>query len=143
MGTGLAFARCMLLLSCFAGAGLLLPACGGSGAQVDQGTGEYRGPEIRIDSTGPRHILVLTAPTAGWSFTFDQVRPAFGHHELFVTVISPNPAAAHAQVVVEQRLGTTVDSGTPLTVFVRNLEHGQGPGARPYQLAGRSDGHGR
>jgi hypothetical protein len=138
MGKGLAFAIRMALVSCFAGAGLLLPACGGGGGQVDRGSGAYSGPDIRIDSTGPKHLLILTAPSAGWSFTFDQVRPAFGHQELFVTVVSPNPAAAHAQVVVEQRLGTTVDSGTPLTVLVRTLEHGQNPAFRPYQLAGRS-----
>ena len=116
----------------------LAPGCAGGGGHVEKGQGRYDGPAIRIDSTGTQHLLILTAPTAGWSFTFDQVKKAFGHQELFVTVTKPNPAAMHAQVIVEQRLGTSVDSKTPLTVFVREVDFGSDPDARPYEFAAKS-----
>lgn len=120
------------------GLAVLAAGCGGGAGQVEKGPGQYEGPAIRIDSTGQQHLLILTAPTAGWSFTFDQVKKAFGHQELFVTVTRPNPAAMHAQVIVEQRLGTSVDVATPLTVYVREVTYGADPSERPYQFGGKS-----
>jgi len=122
-------------------AAAFLGACasgGGSGAGApsrpatsDQA---YAGPAVAIDSaTGPNHLIVLTAPTPGWSFSFDQVGPTDG--DIYVTVRPPDPSLLYAAMIVEQKLDSTVPSGKPARVYVRMLEFGEKAGSQAYRLA--------
>ncbi len=115
-----------------------LASCGG-GASIDKDTNSpYQGPEISIDSAGPQHIILVQAPSAGWTVVFDQTRPALGTTEVFVSLIRPNPAFQHAQAVVEQRLGSTVASNSRINVFARVCDHGADPKDFAYRSAGRA-----
>jgi len=123
-----------------AAAAVMLSACassnsGGSGhprpATSDQA---YAGPSVAIDSaTGPHHLIVLTAPSPGWVFSFDQVGPGSG--DAFVTIRRPNPALLYPQVIVEQKMDSTVDSSQPLRVYARVLDFEEKAGSQAYRLA--------
>lgn len=99
--------------------------------------GSYGGPPIRLESAGSQHLIVLEAPSGGWTFSLDLVRPTADGHEAFVTVTEPNPAFVYAAQVVEQRIGSTVPSGERIAVYARRLEWGQRAGRRGYELIAR------
>jgi hypothetical protein len=116
----------------------LLAACSASGPRPPRGneTG-YSGPSISINTAAAEYVVVLKAPTAGWSFSLDEVRDRMGGKNVFVTVRRPNPAYLHAQAEVEQNLGTRVSSSESITVFARVLEYNdRGKKLVYYQAAG-------
>lgn len=86
------------------------------------------GGTLRLDSTGSTHQLVFTAPSAGWSLTFDRVEVDGSAQRLYVTARRPDPTKFHAQQLVDLRLDTTVPSTTPIRVNLRTLNHGQTSG---------------
>jgi hypothetical protein len=94
----------------------------------------YAGPAVEIDSTtGPRHLIVITAPSPGWKVSFDQVGPTEG--DVFVTVSRPDPNLLYPAVMVEQKLDSTVPSDKPVRVFVRVVNFGAGAASEAYRLA--------
>jgi hypothetical protein len=48
---------------------------------------------------------------------------AFKRRDAFVTIRLPNPEYAYAQVVVEQRVATTIPPDLTARLFVRFLKH--------------------
>jgi hypothetical protein len=132
--------RCLVL--CLPLVAALMPSCASSSGSGDSdrppvSEDAYAGPAVALDSTsGPNHLIRLSAPSPGWSFTFDQVGPAEG--DVFVTVTGPNAEYMYPQVIVEQRLDSTVGASKPVRVFVRVLDFGAKPVTAPYRLAGQS-----
>lgn len=94
----------------------------------------FRGPSMAIDSDGDHHIVVLTAPSPGYSFEFDRSDAADGPTRLLVTIRRPDPGSLRPQVLVQQRVLTDVRSGLAVEVFARMLDHDQRDG-RPWDLA--------
>ena len=98
------------------------------------------GPVVELDSTGPQHVAVLRAPSAGWAFTLDRTEPAPNGVEVFVTATRPNPAFMHAQVECLLRAGTGVGTSRPVALFVRVLDFAGGDRSAPYHPADRAGG---
>jgi hypothetical protein len=91
----------------------------------------FVGPEISLaPSVEQEQILIAQLPTPGWELTLDATREAYRRTNVFVTFRKPNPAFVYPQVIVTQRLATTVRSGIPIVVYARILEfedHSRGP----------------
>lgn len=119
-----------------AGSAVLLPGCATSQAVRDGQA--YSGPQIAVDSSGPQHIVVLSAPSAGWQVALDRVKPSLEATEVFVTLTRPNPAYMHAQQIVEQRLASTVQKRDSIRVLARIVDFGASPADAPYRQAARS-----
>jgi len=117
------------------GLGAAGPGCS-TGPRVTA-SDDYRGPEVRLDSSGRRHIVVLTAPNPGWSIELDRVRGRQGVDEVFVTVRRPNPEFLYTQQVVEKRISTGVRSDQPVLINARTLDFANTNGA-PYAPVVRS-----
>ncbi len=106
----------------------VLPACKGGGRRpVKSSSGVYDGPPVTLDSSGSQHVVVLQAPSAGWTFSLDRAERKLRGTELFLTATGPDPAFMHAQHVVSLRAGTGVESDRPVVVYVRVTEHGTRP----------------
>lgn len=114
-----------------------LAGCGGRPVPTI-GAGPYAGPPLTIDSGGPQHRAVLTAPSAGWTFTLDTTRRQLDHTDVFVTIVRPDPAFMYTQALVTQEAGTGVDSSRPIELYARALAHGEKPADQPYNRAGAS-----
>ncbi len=83
----------------------------------------FVGPEIaQAPDVDAEQILITQLATPGWEFTLDATREAYRKTNVFVSFRKPNPAFAYPQVVVSQRLATTVRSGVPIVVYARILE---------------------
>lgn len=117
---------------------LVLEGCASGNRPPRAKDSGYAGPPISVEESGSQHIVVLTAPTAGWSFSLDEVRDRMGGKDVFVTVRRPNPAYLHAQAEVVQNLGTEVASNVPLEVYARVLDHDTKNGSLSYYHAAES-----
>ncbi|MEZ6235424.1 MAG: hypothetical protein R3B68_14655 [Phycisphaerales bacterium] len=114
--TASALAAAVASLACV----LALPACS-SGLPVTTRDRAFDGPTIAIDSTGPEHTVIVTAPTAGYLVSLDDVRDRMGGREALISIRPPDPRFVVAQVLTEHRVGSDVASTTPLDVFARVL----------------------
>jgi hypothetical protein len=112
------------------GAALLLAACSRDGPKL--GSQPYAGPPLSIESTPPRHTIILTAPSAGWSLSLDRATRGFDRTDVFITIRRPDPAYMHAQVVSTHRLDSSVDSSTPIRLLARILEAQERPLRQPF-----------
>lgn len=94
----------------------------------------YNGPAITIASnTGPRHLIILTAPSPGWTFTFDQLGPP--GDQVYITIRRPDPRLLYPQVIVEQKMDSTVPIANPTQVYARVLDFDEKAGPQTYRLA--------
>jgi hypothetical protein len=94
----------------------------------------YDGPAIAIDSmTGPRHLIVVTAPSPGWTVIFDQVSDA--GDRVYITIRRPDPALLYPQVIVQQKLDSTSPIARPAEVYARVLGFNENAGTQPYRPA--------
>lgn len=128
----------MALLIGAVAAGSAIPVAGCASRSASRDEMAYTGPAVAVDSNGPQHIVVVSAPSAGWQVALDQVKPAVDATEVFVTLTRPNPAYMHAQQIVEQRLASTVQKRDPIRVLARIVDFGASPTAAPYRTAARS-----
>lgn len=95
----------------------------------------YSGPELAVDRSGPTALIVMQAPTPGWAITFDHMGEAFQERSVFVTLTPPDPSFAYAQVIVEQRLATSVARDVTVRLFARvERPQGQERADGPYSL---------
>lgn len=76
--------------------------------------------EVKLDSTGPRHLVVIVTPTSGWQVAFDRV----AGDAVYLTVTRPSPEFLQTQALVEHRIDTTVASGKSLRAMVRTVDFG-------------------
>ena len=91
----------------------------------------YVGPQLSLETENGMHMVVMQAPSAGWSVSVDRSRQTAGPTEVLVTVRRPDPAFVYAQVIVDQRVLTRIDESQPIELFARVLDHRGGSG-RPY-----------
>jgi len=104
--------------------------------------GAYSGPPVTIDSMSDMHVVVMQAPTAGWTLEVDDERRRRGGYDAFITITTPNPAYSHAQVEVEQRLATRIRGDQAIAVYARVLDVAGKGRASGYGLAAQDKGSG-
>lgn len=121
-----------------ASAMLCTSACRSSGPTLSEG--RYNGPPIEIDRSGKMYRLILQAPTPGWTFTLDRVKPSLDNATLTVTARKPDPSYMYPQVIVNQELMTTVETFTPIDVYARVAEFVSTAKTSTYQFLASSDG---
>ena len=79
-------------------------------------------PPMKLEKSGERWVIVMSAPTPGYQIHEDFALAALGRYEVFVTVRTPNPQFIVPQVVVEQRLLTSAATKQPVEIFARVVE---------------------
>jgi hypothetical protein len=102
----------------------------------------YRGPGLTLDTSKPEYDIVVQAPTPGWVISLDRVAEQYRHHAVFVSLRRPNPGFLYPQVIVEQRVATTVPTSRTIKVYARILDPDDTRSSRPYSPAARSESPG-
>lgn len=110
--------------------------CRSSGPSLSDA--RYDGPPIEIDRSGKMYRLRLQAPTPGWTFMLDRVKPSLDNATLTVTARKPDPSYMYPQVIVNQELMTTVETFTPIDVYARVAEFVSASKTTTYQFLGSS-----
>lgn len=95
-------------------------------------------PTVAIEPGDQRHIIVVTAPTGGWSLRWEKRVVRDGTVEEYLTVRRPDPEFAHVQAVTPHRINSNAPLSGPLKVFVRIVDHGQDAEDLPFKLAAKA-----
>ncbi len=102
---------------------LALAAAGGAACSADlpyADTGSaYSGPSLELDSNGPRHIVVISAPSAGWRAAVDRVTERHRFTDAFVTLSPPDGRFLVSETPTRQHLALPIESRHPVRVCVR------------------------
>ncbi|HYE63447.1 MAG TPA: hypothetical protein VD997_15755 [Phycisphaerales bacterium] len=114
--------------------------CTGRPALPETTSEPYLGPPLAIDTSGSEHMVVIQAPTPGWVATLDRVAEQHRHQGVYLTLRRPDPSFVYPQVIVEQRVATTVPTQTPVRVYARVLAPGKKDSSAPYVLATKTEG---
>lgn len=115
----------------------VLIGCHSAPPAPETASGEYAGPPLALEADQGMHVVVASSPTPGWTVSVDRVDERFGYQIIFVSLRRPNPVAAYAQVVVEQRVVTELPAAVTVQVFARVLAY-DAPmdSSAPYRRAG-------
>ena len=106
---------------CWLGA-LTLPGCALFGAdeeaRIDTVT-PWAGPPAELREMAGERIVVFTAPTGGWSVSFDRAEPSYRRDARLRHPHQARSSRMVTQALTEHAVKTTVDAGEALTVFAR------------------------
>ena len=111
----------------------LLSGCASTARPVYTSAAAYDGPPMTAKGSAGQHVIVMTAPTSGWSLALDLTRPALDRTEVFLTATRPDPAKMQAQMLVTHEVGTTVSTSSAMDVYARVLGFGERAGEQAYQ----------
>ncbi|MBO6512655.1 MAG: hypothetical protein JJ974_01660 [Phycisphaerales bacterium] len=82
-------------------------------------------PLMSVRELDGRKLLVMQAPSPGWSIRIDATDRTPEGKRVFVTIRRPDPAFQYTQQIVLMRALTSVRSGTDIEVVGRLLEHNE------------------
>ncbi len=115
----------------------LLGGCwGGGGIRDDQRTDW---PPMTVRQAEDRQVVVVQAPSPGWTIEFDRSERVSGASRVLLTVRRPDPAFFYPQTIVEQNVITDVRAGTPVRVYRRLAEHNERKPGGAYVLVDLND----
>ncbi len=80
-----AVARAIAAVLCAAAGATQIFGCASRAAPPDVAADRYAGPPIHLEADPLGHIVVIEAPSGGWSVTLDGVYDAFKSREVFIT----------------------------------------------------------
>ncbi len=80
-------------------------------------------PLVRIDQTEKYHLIVMQAPSPGWSIRLDATQRTAEGKDVLVTIRRPDPAYVYTQQIVDMNVLTSVRLDTEIRVIGRLLDH--------------------
>jgi hypothetical protein len=108
--------------------------------QVSEGT--HVGPPLTLESSGPNHLVVMEAPSAGYSLTIDRVLERAGGSDIFATIRTPDPKYVHAQMIVTLQAAVPLASTTNARLCARVLAPGEEGDSDGYRVVPLESGSG-
>jgi len=80
-------------------------------------------PLVMLDAVDQHHLIVMQAPSPGWSIRLDETKRTPEGKRVFITIRRPDPAYEYTQQIVLMRVLTRVKLDTEIEVVGRLLEH--------------------
>ncbi len=99
-----------------------LIGCASSPPAPGASTSPYEGPSLSLVTDESGVVVVAQAPTPGWTLRLDQIREGFDSRDVYVTIIRPDPTLVYPQMIVEQRLATTVRADEHANILARVID---------------------
>jgi hypothetical protein len=103
----------------------------------DAATRLQNAPMVMLDQDDPFHMVVMQAPSPGWSLRLDATERTPAGKRVFVTIRRPDPAYVYPQQIVLMRALTRVRLDSEIEVVGRLLdsdERTKGKGYAPLPL---------
>jgi hypothetical protein len=94
-------------------------------------------PSVMVEAGEDRHLVVMQAPSPGWSIRLDATERTPIGKRVFVTIRKPDPAYEYTQQIVLMRVLTSVRLDSEIEVVGRLLdfdEKTKGKGYAPISL---------
>ena len=80
-------------------------------------------PLIMLEENDTHHLVVMQAPSPGWSIRLDATERTPSGKRVFVTLRRPDPAYEYPQQIVQMHVLTSVRLDSDIDVVGRMLEH--------------------
>ncbi|MFI4898752.1 MAG: hypothetical protein ACIARR_13125 [Phycisphaerales bacterium JB059] len=109
---------------------LAMGGCWGGGGIRDNERADW--PPMRLTQAEGKQVVVVQAPSPGWSVEFDRSEKMSGGRRVLLTVRRPDPAFFYPQTVVEQNIITDVRAETDVRVYRRLADHDERKPDAPY-----------
>ena len=111
-------------------AAALLSGCWGGGGIRDDERADW--PPMRLAQAEGKRVVVVEAPSPGWSVEFDRSEKISGGRRVLLTVRRPDPAFFYPQTIVEQNVITDVRAESDVRVYRRLADHDDRTPDAPY-----------
>jgi len=79
-------------------------------------------PPIMLDTLNEHYLLIMRAPSSGWSIEIDKDERIATGMRVFVTVRRPDPTFLYPQAIVNKRLLTEIRTDSSLEIYARLLD---------------------
>lgn len=79
-------------------------------------------PLVMLDSVDQHHLIVMQAPSPGWSVRLDATKRTPEGKRVFITIRKPDPAYEYTQQIVLMRVLTRVKLDTEIELVGRLLD---------------------
>lgn len=89
-------------------------------------------PPMRLDAMDGKHLVVMRAPTGGWTLKIDRSEITPDGKRVFLTARRPDPAFMHTQALVDLRVLTEVPQDAHIELVARVLDRNERPRDRIY-----------
>ncbi|MFK7759451.1 MAG: hypothetical protein AB8C13_05840 [Phycisphaerales bacterium] len=89
-------------------------------------------PPIMLEQGEDKHLIVMQAPSPGWSVRLDKTERTPDGKRVYITIRRPDPAFQYTQQLVQMRLLTTVRLDNDIEVVGRLLNHDEKTKNRGY-----------
>jgi len=80
-------------------------------------------PLIMLEKNDTHHLIVMQAPSPGWSIRLDATERTPTGKRVFVTLRRPDPAYEYPQQIVQMHVLTSVRLDSKIVIVGRLLEH--------------------
>jgi len=80
-------------------------------------------PLIMLEENDTHHLVVMQAPSPGWSIRLDATERTPQGKRVFVTLRRPDPSYEYPQQIVQMRVLTSVRLDSEIAIVGRLLEH--------------------
>ena len=82
-------------------------------------------PMVTLEQSDLHHLIVMQAPSPGWSLRLDSTERTPTGKRVFITLRKPDPAYEYTQQIVMMRVLTSVRHDTEIQVVGRMLNHNE------------------
>lgn len=117
---------------------VLIIGCGSTQGPPPPSDAAFQGPPVSIEQANARHIVVVQAPSAGWTIECDATWEQQKHWDVYITLRQPDPRFMYAQQIVSLRVATDVRAAEAIRVLARVVPFGDTSNETPHHPAASS-----
>lgn len=112
--------------------------CGSTQGPPPPSDAAFQGPPVSIEQANAKHIVVVQAPSAGWTIERDATQEQQKRWDVYITLREPDPRFMYTQQVVSLRVATDVRSAEAIRVLARVVPFGDTSNETPHHPAASS-----
>jgi len=112
--------------------------CGSTQGPPPPSDAAFQGPPVSIEQVNAKHIVVVQAPSAGWTVERDATQEQQKRWDVYITLREPDPRFMYTQAVVSLRVATDVRAAEAIRVLARVVPFGDTSNESPHHPAASS-----
>ena len=109
--------------------------CGSTQGPPPPSDAAFQGPLVSIEQANAKHIVVVQAPSAGWTIERDATQEQQKRWDVYITLREPDPRFMYTQQVVSLRVATDVRAAEAIRVLARVVPFGDTSNETPHHPA--------
>ncbi len=113
--------------------------CGSTQGPPPPSDAAFQGPPVSIEQANSKHVVVVQAPSAGWTLERDATQEQQKRWDVYITIRQPDPRFIYTQQVVSLRATTDVRATEAIRVLARVVPFADTSNESPHHPAASAD----